>query len=240
MHLNLVPLALFYNVTLSQVLMGNLPPLDPAFWSLCVELQFYVAVTVWLLLLKRGSRCIATIFAWLILVVSICLIQYQNVSQGIPANMWFMAFPHYAPLFFFGAGMAWFRVQLQKKDAVLSTFHLLGMVVTFLTIVITVSWGWLVAALIIVASMAARQPILNKVGSPLRWRFLLFFGERSYSIYLVHGLGVHYLSHQGAVLLKKNVILAICVLLFTWFYCVVSGALYYRLIECRFIHTHKS
>lgn len=232
--------ALLFNVTLTQVFMGSVPPINPAFWSLCVETQFYCCVALWLVFLGLGWQKTARIFSLLVLIISLCFILFQNIGPGIPRRIWFMAFPHYAPLFFLGAAVAWLRVQLRQKLKNIKNLHATVLLLILLSAIISVPWGWLIACLIIVAGFAAEGGICHKLGFFLRWRPLLFLGERSYSIYLAHGLGVAFLSEHGAAMLNQHAVLAVGILIFTWGYCIGIGAIYYQLVERRFLHVHKS
>lgn len=234
-----LPSILFYNITLTQLFTENWTQLNPAFWSLCVEMQFYVFIALCLVLLGRGWKKTTSCFISLVFLVSVFMTFWQRANGSIPEWTWFMAFPRYAPLFFMGASMAWYRVH-QRRGEPVSVCQSLMLVIIFLAAVGLVSWGWLISFLIILAGISSRLKLLQNLKSLLCWRPLMFLGDRSYSIYLVHGLGVAFLSQHGAALLNKNVFLAYGVLLFTWVYCITSGAIYYQLIERRFLSRPKS
>lgn len=221
---------IFFNLSFSQILMGTTTVVNPAFWSLCVEFQFYLWVAFLIAAYSKGLM-----YFWVTLVFSstvllgthgLVITNHLKVSE----STWFMALPHYAPHFLFGALMAFAKVYHTKK----TVFCLIPMGII---LSIIEPGGAIICALLIKGS----RLFCNKEESPVLNIFergpLVYFGERSYSIYLMHGFGILFLARQANKLLYIHPIASLFFWLTGLAFAILTSLLFYHCIEKHFLRS---
>lgn len=165
------PFAALVNVTMLQGFFF-LPSVDGAYWTLGVEIAFYICVlALWQLCRMRPVEQILA--AWLLI-----RLLSELVWAEMPERLVMLLILRHVP--FFAIGMACYRVWAGERSWRQQMPVLVGIIVT---IGASDSWDFLAAALVIIAIFAAM------VEGRLRWlcvRPLIWTGQISYSLYLVH------------------------------------------------------
>jgi peptidoglycan/LPS O-acetylase OafA/YrhL len=171
------------NLSMFQGFLG-FPDVDGAYWSLAIELAFYllIAVAAWLKWLKH-----AEIMGSLWLVVAILLqltgLTFQNPILGV----FKLFFREYAA--FFVLGMMFFKLHKQGHWR----YHLvIGLCLVYEMIFL----GWLNAGAMLSFIAILYLLIHGKLGF-LKNRAVVFIGTISYSLYLVH-------QNLGYVLIRAS------------------------------------
>lgn len=228
---------IFFNVTLTQVFMADTTPVNPAFWSLCVEFQFYIAVGILIWLGHAAGRkgTLLGLIAILSFLFGFHLLKLTGVII-IDARAWFMALPRYAPHFLFGAALAWQHVRLGTAGGVRRRDDL-ALMTSGIMLVWLAPYGILIACLLVLAANHDRWTWLSAASRWLRAAPLRFLGERSYSIYLIHGLGIAFMSRYGAARMEHSPALGIGVLIASWGVALSLGLIYFHLVERHFLRS---
>ncbi len=147
-------------VFLNDVL--DLPWLNPVFWTLSIEFQYYLAIALafpWLWSMKPSTLTVALVLTALL-------------SLGFPSQIVLL---HWLPQFVLGVlAFAWSQRRLSRVQLALAVAVASG-------VAWAVSGG--VAA---VASLATVLVMISGFEPGPVWRPCLWIGEHSYSIYLLH------------------------------------------------------
>lgn len=217
---------LFFNLTFLQILMGTTTIVNPAFWSLCVEFQFYLWVALLIAAYSRGLKVfwVTSAFSVIILLGTLGAILTNQISA--PQSVLFMALPHYVPHFLFGALTAFAKVHGNKKC-------MIGLIPVGMILSVVESGGVLICVLIVIGSRLFSVKGASPVFKILERGPLVYFGERSYSIYLMHGFGILFLARQANNLLDGHPITSI--------FCWLTGlalAIVYSLVFFHFVERH--
>ena len=195
---------------------------DGVYWTLWVEVRFYLMAAILCVLFRR--RFLAALTA--VMVVSF-LAGLRDIHYDYRSLAWLFLLPTFLPYFVFGVGAH--RLQAGRRDA--ETLGALG-----LSAAAILAGGWLsfeypaggptVFAAINLVIMAAF--LLFALGSPLLrpfgWRPLAKLGEASYSLYLIHSVvGVvlirllsEIMPWPLALALVTSAMIALALVLFRW------------------------
>lgn len=178
--LQIPPFAILANVSMLEGFIF-LPSVDGAYWTLTVEIGFYVCMlALWAV---RGQRRLEPILlAWL------ACKGVMALWPGLPERIAMLMVLRYIP--FFVIGMLYFRIWSGQRSMRAQVPYF---VAVLLTVLLTDTPDLLVAAVILVAIFAAM------LSGWLTWlcvRPLLWLGGISYSLYLVH-------QHVGFVIMLK-------------------------------------
>ena len=165
------PLATLMNLTMLEQFFF-LPPVDGAYWTLTVEIAFYVCVLLlWSMFRMRNIERL--ILAWLLL-----KLVFTFVWPGMPERIVMVLILRYVP--FFAIGMVSYRVWAGQRNwdqqwpvlfAILATIGLCE------------PPELLLAGIVLVGCFGA---MLSGRLRWLCWAPLLWVGQISYSLYLVH------------------------------------------------------
>lgn len=168
---------LLANLTMFGGFFG-VPYVDSAYWSLTVELGFYLTMAA-LLALKRVRWALEIVLAIAVLYALV------NVANRFSSTEWLMVpieahvrFIRYAHLF--SAGIAFFLYVVEGRRS------LLVHAAVILTPVIAVIDGGLVSGVVVGFVVVLFWAAVTFRPGVLRWRPLLWLGGVSYALYLVH------------------------------------------------------
>jgi peptidoglycan/LPS O-acetylase OafA/YrhL len=192
---------IFFNTTLLQVVMGNITVVNPAFWSLCVEMQFYLVVGLVLFLCKYSKLAGKLVGSLLVLASIILKFLYDAGEMPISSATWFIFFPNYVNHFALGAALAWIAIHhgtMASLRSMQRLVHFLPAIFACLLLLVSERYGWCIALVMVVSvvleSAGQGTAIYRVINNPV----FRFMGIRSYSIYLVHGFGIVAMSSFGA------------------------------------------
>lgn len=192
------------------------PAILPIFWSLCLELQFYLVIALLLFAMQRGktpSQRVGTPYyqaVFLASIVASVACRHYSVGNGAFMPFWFC--------FALGASTYWASADwTDRRYTYAACLFVLGY-----GLLCQDAWAItaaLSAGLILAASIANR---LDFLGSPVPQ----FFGRISYSIYLTHLIFGWYALSIAQRFTSPPIAYAIGLII-----CVVSAWAWYRLIE---------
>ncbi len=103
-----------YNVFMLQIISGDTMVVNPGFWTLCVEAQFYVLVA--LIMLSASISRLGINLGWIVFGLVSFISIFMNIAVqlgtlSIDNRVWFMSIFRAWPLFVFGGGLAWLRLK---------------------------------------------------------------------------------------------------------------------------------
>ncbi len=167
---------------------------DGVYWTLWIEVRFYLMAAILFLLFRRR---------FLMALTAVMVVSFLAGLRGLPyphrALAWLLLLPTFLPYFLFGVGAH--RLQQGRRDGETLAALVLSAAAIF-------AGGWLsfeypaggpaifavINALILAAFVlfALKSPLVH----PFGWRPLAKLGEASYSLYLIH-------SVVGIVLIQK-------------------------------------
>lgn len=218
-----------FNATLTQVLMGPITPLNPAFWSLCVEFQFYIIVSLCLLVANYWKNFVVY-FVVLLSCLALSVKFLQEIGWAdIDKRIWFGLLPNYSLEFLVGVGLAWYVVNPSFK----TRFWLLA--ISLLTVVSS-KLGFMIPLFITFPVLLRSSRVMGQIRNLKAVAALCYAGEWSYSIYLIHGLGIAAVSKLGYSVAQRNVVLGFLILLGSWATSIIGGYIYYKFVERRFMN----
>jgi peptidoglycan/LPS O-acetylase OafA/YrhL len=233
---------IFFNTTLLQVIMGKITVVNPAFWSLCVEMQFYLVVGL-ILSARKVSKLAGNCIGCFLLLVSISIKFFYDGGQvPIKPDTWFIFFPNYVNHFALGASLAWIacnRERIAELRLLQRLAHFLPTIFACLLLFVSERYGWCIALVMVISvtlEVAGQSSIPYKMINNPVFRFM---GIRSYSIYLIHGFGIVAMSTLGARQMANHPFIGILCLVATWVVAIGAGWLYYRWVEQKFMNRRK-
>jgi peptidoglycan/LPS O-acetylase OafA/YrhL len=199
------------NMTMTQGAFG-IPDVQGAFWTLWIELKFYLLIGVFIMVGITRRRVIAFAFLWPLLGV----IAAQSQSNLVTS----LLFPTYAP--YFAVGMLLFLLYRDGN----STIVWLGVAFTGVLSVRAAMNGAAdatklvgqpispaVAGTLVVVMMTAVYLVTSGPGSRIGWKWLTTLGLLTYPLYLVHGQFGFFVIDKLHGHLPTYVVLAVAVLL---------------------------
>lgn len=172
---------------------------DPVYWTLAIEMQFYVLI--FLLLIATKSRLtdrfmMIVIFGWIVFSLGLALLARPHTLGLDPQNVatpWKMLLNlllvEYGP--FFAAGMMCYLHRQRRTYLLLALLALACVPIS----------AWILrgtehAAVVAVVTLIFGVVVLRKSTGFLRWRPVQFYGRISYSLYVGHLLAgitiIHY------------------------------------------------
>lgn len=194
-----------------------------AAWTLCLEVQFYLFFILFMAAAQYWSRTRSTISSHLLIFLPISVISVltrlnlpKNPIPGFFIDWWYM--------FFLGVILCWVkRGQIQDRWF----FIYLALIST------TLVFDFRLADLIVIITgiiffVAIKR---DKLNSWLNFKWLLYLGSISYSLYLIHGdTGSRFLNIVYRIG-KNNHLIAAVGFLLAILVSVLAAQLLYRLIE---------
>ena len=201
----------FYNVFFLQIVAGDTPHINPAFWSLCVEAQFYVLVACVLAAMRYSPRGNLAALLLIVLFSGISFLAILGVDQHwieIEKSIWFMSILRSWPFFLFGgivAGLLNYDAPNNRSLFIFINLLLVAVAITLsqidsqaeafiiLAFWFAMPWRWhgTLSAICTLRSLLSIKP-------------LLFIGQISYSAYLIHGLGIRFIGNKITDLFNQN------------------------------------
>jgi peptidoglycan/LPS O-acetylase OafA/YrhL len=194
--------------------------LSPVFWTLCLEIQFYLAFVV----IGYIVRHLAGRHSWrahAAVTIALFIVSLLVVYFRVPMHGWFVPYWY---MFALGAATCWAVLQ-RIPMALLITMFVAAAVLG----VIRYDVGAATAVLTSAAITAAFR--LGQMGNWLNWGWVQFCGRISYSIYLLHTIVAIALFYRAPKFFGRNE-------LTVWLFIVLATAcsifaswVMYRLVE---------
>ncbi|MBX7467254.1 acyltransferase [Streptomyces sp. MAG02] len=205
---------------------NNTPDVDPVYWTLFVEIKFYLIMTVVMLFGVTYRNCLILCGAW---TAAAALAPVLN-TPVITA----FAMPQYAP--FFIAGVAFYLMRRHKPNAVLWAIVGLQLLLAqrYIDYRLATNLGkaaidavptW-PARLIIIASFALIATIALGALDKIQWKWLTHAGALTYPLYLIHmNIGMTLIHHYRGRLPAPLLVVCVTALM------LVVAWLIHRLVE---------
>ena len=178
--------------------------LNEVFWTLAIEFQYYIIISILILLITKNK-----FIGRLLFYLSFLMMPFLYSNSNF--------FPFYAPMFLIG--ISWCLFFLSKINSLEFIFVLVAAIcVTFFKIGHTDAFVGLFTIIFI--------HFLKNYSNKL----LLFFGNISYTMYLIHPLigasCINLLSHKFALSWQKPIVIVVGFIVTT-----ISSYVLYRIIE---------
>jgi peptidoglycan/LPS O-acetylase OafA/YrhL len=191
------------------------PHLEPIYWTLCLEVQFYVLfAAAWVVFGKRVG--------WLTVALAMGHVGSVVLAATMPSEDWFGA-----TWYLFSLGIAAHRCGTRELGRV--SFVLLFLVPVLVLLSIILRPGPLVG--VVVAGLLAVGSRRGTLGRWLAYPWLLRLGLISYSVYLFHTLVGNRVVGLGTRLLPPTEWAGYVVFLSAVVVSVTAAALAYRVVE---------
>lgn len=228
----------FYNLFFLQIIAGDTPHINPAFWSLCVEAQFYILVACILGAINnaRWGNQLAMVLILLFSALSIlAILGVKSQWIQIGHDIWFMSILRSWPLFLFGGFVAWMLTNDRSKNRdvfLISNVCLIGLAL-FLAAIDQVGE----AVMLSIFWFAMPWPcfgtftLVGILRSLLSIKPLLFIGQISYSTYLMHGLGIRFIGNKITYLFNDHVLLGMAGAIGLYFFIMVLSYAFFWTVE---------
>jgi peptidoglycan/LPS O-acetylase OafA/YrhL len=162
--------------------------INPVYWTLCLEFQFYLLYAAILMLAKDRAH------AWLIGAAAISLPWAMGIVPQLPGlfpTLWYA----------FLAGTLAYWAWRQPRSTVIPFWAFLG--VLFIAGTIRGDGFTLVAAFTAMLLYLSAQT--GWIHTGLNWRWLQFLGLVSYSLYLTHNIATGVTFRIGSMLMERTV-----------------------------------
>ncbi|WP_167402104.1 acyltransferase family protein [Komagataeibacter swingsii] len=186
-------------------------PISAVFWTLCLEIQFYLIYAV---IIRAGITgitiaCVVSLLAPLGLMPSL--------PHGVFLKFW------YAFLVGVAAYWAWRRNDLRYKFA--------GFV-TILVIIAIMRGNPTILVSAMTATLLCAAGILGNIYSAMNWRWLQFMGGISYSLYLTHNMAIGLTFRILSLIIKSHTALVELAFLVMALAATIGGAfVFWWLVE---------
>ncbi|UQA91899.1 acyltransferase family protein [Streptomyces halobius] len=174
---------------------NNTPDVDPVYWTLFVELKFYLIMTVVMLFGVTYRNCLILCGTWTAAAALAPVLKTPLVSE--------FAMPQYAP--FFIAGIAFYLMHRHRPNAILWAIVILQSLLAqrYLGDRLATNLGeaadglptW-PARFIIMAAFAVVGAIALGACHRIQWKWLTTAGALTYPLYLIHlNIGMTLIHH---------------------------------------------
>lgn len=199
------------NLTMLQPYLG-VTHLDPVYWTLVVELHFYILIGLALLTRQLGAYRF-WLSLWLIAAIS-----YRLVEQPFFLN--YVIAPDYSAYFI--AGMALCALRTQRRDpwawAVLLCSYALACSylpeqIAFYNFGFSTTADWIAGCLLLALGFGALTAISLGYWNPANRPWILLLGSLTYPLYLVHHQLGRYLIDAWYAQIPGGLILVLCIAL---------------------------
>jgi peptidoglycan/LPS O-acetylase OafA/YrhL len=191
----------------AQDLLG-LGDLNPVFWTLCLEVQFYLIFS--LLLLLPGRPFVAAFVVSLIWPLGLA----SNAPSGLFVHLWYG--------FLLGVLSYW----TWRDIKLLPMFAAYAGVIAVAGIVRSDLFGLtcVVTASLLIAAQSSISTLFN-------WRWLQFLGTISYSLYLIHNPVIGVVFRIGEVVTSKSAVSEAVIWVVSIVACIVVATVLWIAIE---------
>jgi peptidoglycan/LPS O-acetylase OafA/YrhL len=206
------PLALIPNLAIGLPPLVAQPNFDPSFWTLGLEVAFYVLAAVMTFALPRLSMEV-----WCLGWMANALAMQAVLPDNLQAQL--LTCSGFAELFVLGA-MSFRLLEAERVRLLTVSTWLVAAAIAFVSIekghlAVHVRYGVLALIFTAIVALAAKDWV-----APLRWRPLVAVGQASYSLYLIHQILGFYviasLERIGApplMAIALALVVAVCVAL---------------------------
>ncbi|TJZ56790.1 acyltransferase [Streptomyces piniterrae] len=175
---------------------NNTPDVDPVYWTLFVEVKFYLIMAVVMLFGVTYRNCLILCGVWTAAAALAPVLKTPLVTE--------FAMPQYAP--FFIAGIAFYLMRRHRPNAVLWAIVILQLLLAqrYIDYRLATNLGeaagdalptW-PARFIIIAAFALIGAIALGAGDRIQWKWLTTAGALTYPLYLIHlNIGMTFIDH---------------------------------------------
>jgi peptidoglycan/LPS O-acetylase OafA/YrhL len=202
------------------------PLINSVYWTLCLEIQFYLIFCLVMWVATRLRRRFTPRVSFYLAVLPATLIANLWAVQWQPFDVHGLFTGHW---FFFMAGVLIWNAATQKDDRVALPIALVNLGVLSIACVAqgspAIGVGAFTCALILVAGR------LGKFRTWLAWRPLQVLGAISYSLYLIHNVITGAAFRVGYGITGRNVWLEGIWFALVLVACILASWIFYRVIE---------
>ncbi|MFH9420118.1 acyltransferase family protein [Streptomyces sp. NPDC017529] len=213
------------NLTMLQA-GNNTPNVDPVYWTLFVELKFYLIMVVVMLFGVTYRNCLILCGVWTAAAALAPIMQTPLLTA--------FAMPQYAP--FFITGIAFYLMRRHRPNAILWAIVVLQLLLSqrFIDYRMATSLGKAAAAalptwparLVIVAGFVLVGAIALGVCDRIQWKWLTTAGALTYPLYLIHmNIGMTLIHHFRNRVSAPVLVASVTVLM------LVAAWVVHRLVE---------
>ena len=213
---SITPDQVIAHLTYTQNLLG-FQPLDVAYWTLCLEVQFYLVFAASVVIVRRLIPRFQMVWILFLTIGSM----FINISETVPQS-WFLSLWYQ-----FGAGVLAYNATLDKTMRKITLFLLCTL------FCLGIYRGH--ASDFAVAAVAGLLIIVGRDDRPqfVHSRSILGLGRVSYSLYLVHGfIGLGLAACFRSILVRSEAAAWIAIVLATAM-AIAFAVAFYRVVELR-------
>lgn len=200
------------------------PEINPVFWTLCLEVQFYILYGL-MLAVSRNNPAAPLQGVYTIATLSLaCLVSLLWPTGVITSSFWPGGFLPLWYAFLVGSAAYW-----TWKNVVLTPYFI-GFLLVLGGFAIFRGDNFAVVSVATAVSLWAAGAT-QKIYSALGWRWLQWLGAISYSLYLIHNPVTGASFRVGYMLTGSGVIFQAVWWFVSLIACLVAAYLFWRLVE---------